>query len=476
MPKKNIEQLLQLATRSDLFLFALDYAQKDERFNSELADYLSKKYLKNSDAAKEFIDRMREAFAETKDLGDYWHSYEIPDWTEITSQADSIMDEARKLLAVGNAYAAACIAVVFFEQLQDTYSEDVYDYDEEGDYAYDVGTSCEKAEQLLFDAMSDKAIDDSQRSELLRRLDKVAKSELPQTLTEYDTVFDFDEMMPQLMATQSEEATIAMLDEQISQHVDNNDLHKYVERKIEYLRKIGKDDLADAEEQKHLILPDIRQIVVNRLVEQKRYDEALDCIDEGIDVAQAGEEHSTISGWKMKELEIYQLMGNKEKQTELCRELFIRFAGTMEYYHKLKALVPKEEWKPFLGKLLKEADLDRHMFFGSSELANIYKEEHDSEHLFQLIASQESDRLYALTSYSQYIDKEYAENMLELFIEDLRSLASQAANTKNYPRIREAMESMQRLKGGIIAAHRLAEEFRTIYHRRTSMMAEISKF
>lgn len=347
MPKKNIEQLLQLATRSDLFLFALDYAQKDERFNSELADYLSKKYLKNSDAAKEFIDRMREAFAETKDLGDYWHSYEIPDWTEITSQADSIMDEARKLLAVGNAYAAACIAVVFFEQLQDTYSEDVYDYDEEGDYAYDVGTNCEKAEQLLFDAMSDKAIDDSQRSELLRRLDKVAKSELPQTLTEYDTVFDFDEMMPQLMATQSEEATIAMLDEQISQHVDNNDLHKYVERKIEYLRKIGKDDLADAEEQKHLILPDIRQIVVNRLVEQKRYDEALDCIDEGIDVAQAGEEHSTISGWKMKELEIYQLMGNKEKQTELCRELFIRFAGAMEYYHKLKALVPKEEWKPF---------------------------------------------------------------------------------------------------------------------------------
>jgi hypothetical protein len=47
----------------------------------------------------------------------------------------------------------------------------------------------------------------------------------------------------------------------------------------------------------------------------------------------------------------------KSRETSLsklsiCRELFTSARGSMEYYHKLKLLIPKGDWKGYLNDLL----------------------------------------------------------------------------------------------------------------------------
>ncbi|GJG36827.1 hypothetical protein [Prevotella lacticifex] len=58
----------------------------------------------------------------------------------------------------------------------------------------------------------------------------------------------------------------------------------------------------------------------------------------------------------------------------------------------------------------------------------------------------------------------------------LKNEASGQANVKMYPRIAASMECMQKLDGGMQAAHKLAVFFREEYRRLSSMMAAISRF
>lgn len=78
---------------------------------------------------------MQGAFQFTEDIGNRWHSCVVPDWYLITGKAESTLKEGSKLLELGNANAAASIAVEFFVCLQDTLDEDCLANDYDGDIA-----------------------------------------------------------------------------------------------------------------------------------------------------------------------------------------------------------------------------------------------------------------------------------------------------------------------------------------------------
>ena len=70
----------------------------------------------------------------------------------------------------------------------------------------------------------------------------------------------------------------------------------------------------------------------------------------------------------------------------------------------------------------------------------------------------------------------HSNELLTEYVAMLKDYASRNMGAKHYSRMRQSMESMLALNGGITATHRLAEYFREIYRRRPSFMAEISKF
>ena len=148
----------------------------------------------------------------------------------------------------------------------------------------------------------------------------------------------------------------------------------------------------------------------------------------------------------------------------------------MEYYHKLKLLIPKSDWKRYLNDLLKDTKIGNDSIFGSNILADIFVEEKDSESLYQLIKKQTYDQLIMLDHYSRFVNDDHAEELLALYTCRLKNEAEQNVNSRAYRRMANSMENMKKLKNGNSAVHQLAEYFRKTYYRRPSMMAEMKKF
>lgn len=470
IPSPNdLEQLLQLATREDLIIFSIDYANDNKSFGRDLKTFLGRKYLHKKETASEYIRQMEAAFTETKDIGNRWNHYEVADWEATFNSASEILGEGRKLLDLGNADAAAAIAMEFFELICENFDENELDpYDEFTDGSY----QCELAENLLYDALSSPYISPTLRENIAEKVKRLSNNDL----SSYD-IFDLDRFKLEVTRrTLSDEDGIKFLDKQISSHDGSYDLHVYVERKIALLRKMGKDAEADQVEKRYISLPEIRKIIVDRLVEQKDYDKAADIVKGGIEDANSEDWSWQDTRWTERLLEIYELQDNKPGQTNIARKLFIKSHGSIEYYDKLKVLIPKDEWKPWLEQLIADTSFSSNYSYGKSNLADIYVKEGEKEKLYDFVKANTKHDVNVLDHYARYTDSSHHEELLSMYTALLKKEASGQANVKMYPRIAASMECMQKLDGGKQAAHKLAVFFREEYRRRSSMMAAISRF
>ena len=468
------DQLLQLAKGDDLLKFMRQYAQENSAFRKELTAFLGKKYLRSKATITDYRNKMCAAFEATNDLGDRWHSFEVIDWDAVADNVKNLLDEGNSLLDLGNADAAAIIAVEFFLVLQQEFNTDeLYDDSEE----HELTEVCEQAQELLNDAFTHPYINKSLRSQLMNNLHEISRSSLPGELNNL-YIFDFDDMMLKLSkVTMGDDERLQMLEQQIIQHAGRYDQHVYVQRKIDLLRELHRDNEADAEQQKHINLPEVRAIVVDQCVERGDYDAAVSLVHEGIDIAKQIKHLGTVKRWKEKELAIYERMGDKARQIDLCRTLFVNERASKEYYRKLKALVPHEQWKDYLKLLLDEVKEERkYLMFGQNNVADIYVEEGDNQSLFELLKSHERLDLDILNRYARYTGNEHAQEILAIYTEILKQDAMRNVNVKAYRRIAEAMSCMCQLNYGKQAAHKLALFFRQEYSRRPSMMAEIKNF
>ena len=117
-----------------------------------------------------------------------------------------------------------------------------------------------------------------------------------------------------------------------------------------------------------------------------------------------------------------------------------------------------------------------HAWFSDSVEADIYVAEHDDERLFNLLMRDDHHTLSMFDKYALKLHKEHAPQILTEYVVMLKDYASRNMGAKHYSRMRQSMEAMQKMAGGKVAAHQLAEFFRATYRRRPSFMAEISKF
>ncbi len=236
---KDLEQLLQLATRGDLVMFSLEYAKGNKDFQEALGAYLAKKYLHNTETASDYAGQMADAFCETKDIGDRWNSYEVTDWEAIFNEANKIIEEGKKLLDLGNADAAATIAMEFIRQLCDNFDENEIDpYEDEN---IDGHYECEQAENLLLNAISHPAISKDLKKHIVEKVKGLSNRDL----ADYDLIDLNDLKLEVTRRAHSDKKGLRLLDEQIQSPKDDYNLHVYVERKIALLRQMGKDADAD---------------------------------------------------------------------------------------------------------------------------------------------------------------------------------------------------------------------------------------
>ena len=184
-----LDQLLILAKKSELAVLVKLYAEKNPLFRKEVTRYLDAKY-KSAATTSNYRKLMKEAFKQTIVSGTYYHRLEETDWPAVRLKANELLEEGQKLLAVGNAAAAAGIGIQFFASLKENISEAAFEGDDEG---LDTGQCCTDAGKLITQAFRHPALTVGYRKAYLKELKALGSSRLPSLLTVYG-MFDFHAM------------------------------------------------------------------------------------------------------------------------------------------------------------------------------------------------------------------------------------------------------------------------------------------
>ena len=460
-----LKELLSLASKDDLKSFVTQYAKGDKVFSKELTSFLAEKYLDEEDGAEDLIEQLEDAFMSTRIYGGRWDSYEVTDWDEIVSEADQVYQSACHLLEIGNASAALLVALTLFE-LAD--KEDLGNIDESDDWA--IVEMLDKYGKLLVECLSSQNLSQKDKDEAIDELKKMVNSDL-----EDYGLADMHKLLHEAtIVSLSEESQLLLLNDMIQKSNGDVGMAKYVKQKIELLEKMGRKQEATDTIQQHILMEEIRKYELQRLLNESDYEKALSLTKESQRIASENRKYGVEEEWMRTELDIHTCMGNKEKQLQLCRQLFIRRNGSMDYYQQLKQLVSPEKWKSFLKQLLSQTKMSA--MFSSSIEADIYVAEQDEQSLFNLLMDKSHHTLDMFDKYAMYLKNSLSSELLTEYIIMVKEYASQNMGAKHYYRIRQAMEAMLKLENGPEAVSQLATYLRENYRRRPSLLAEIKKF
>lgn len=467
----SLEELMQRAKPEDYRQFVQERLRFNPELKEELIAFLKAKYTMTDerDFGKEVEDIFKTSRSSAGGYGRWnrYNDYETIDWNKVFTKVRRLFSEVAALMESGMAAPAIDVSIRFFQLLGKHYDDSLL-YDEDSD-VYDV---CEIAEELIKEASRHASVSADKKAMLLEELRKLTAYEVYRNY-EY---CDMNDLMMQVnVNVQSSDDALKLLDRILEERKSSYDLYKYVNEKIDILQRLNRSDEVRKVVDKYLYLSEIREWEVDRLIDEKQYEEALQILDEGIRLAKEDNHRGTELRWIQKKIDIYEKMNDKSSLIVCNRLMFVGNGGSMEYYHKLKRSVDASEWHLFLAKLIE--DTKAVSSYGIERiLPDIYVEEKDFERLYTFIYNANRfDRLELVRKYGLKLPSNYASSLLAVFAIDIRDYAERNMGRNYYVQIAEMLHFIKQFKGGEVIVKKLVTEFRDKYKRRPAMMDELRR-
>ena len=468
----DIQQCLSFIKPQELSRFICEYASTNQEFKTALLDrFITKKLSKTSqdkDYRKEIQKIFENSFQSKKSR--YHNRYDdfSRDWETVFSQLDTFLEKADFFLKLESLDDTIAIALQTLRSIGENYDDELL-YDD------DISASdyCEQAGDLILKVVRHPKTTQQQKTGILQEPCQIAGISI---YHDYD-IYDVDDLMMQInLSIQSADKALELIDKLLEERKDSYDLYQLVLRKVDMLLGQKEQEKADDTIRQYLYLSEIREMEVKKLMEREQYDEAVRLLDEGIELSKKEEYDGTTGKWLKLKLKIFERTNRTSEVIDTCRLLFISGREQLEYYHKLKTLIPKEQWKVFLDEMIKEVPFNGYFSFDRNVEAEIYVEEKEDERLFHLLSSAGFGQLEALMQYAHHLKNSHSEQLIDMYISILIDYAERNIGRKYYEQIARALLCMQELNGGKVAVKQLVEDFRTIYKRRSAMMEELRRF
>ena len=289
--------------------------------------------------------------------------------------------------------------------------------------------------------------------------------------------------------TDRKEEFIQYLDSKI-QFAKNVDFDRafFIKTKISYLLNIGNNDEVKRIIQQNLDIPDIRNLEIDRNLENQDYETAKILIKEGIKIAEIKKHSGTIFQFEKKLLAIAGL----EKDIQLERYFSRKFAlgQTLDsnYYKQWKSTYQDEEWMQTIEEVIltvtktinntvKNHVLHNYNSLNSNllyRLGPIYIQENYWDRLLALVQKQEN--LVTILSYYPYLLKTYPNELLDTIIPVFEKEADRSDGRSQYKDLANKMKSI--IKDYPKEKERIFEVARKLkikYPRRPAMIEELDK-
>ena len=468
----DIQQLLSFANPQELSQFIYEYASMHSEFKTALLNRFMAKELSATSKEKDYRAEIQSVFNDSyyNRKSRYHNRYDDfdCDWETVFNRMDIFLEKADFFLNVGNIDTTIDIALQTLRSIGENYEDGLLYNDDlyPSDY-------CEQAGDLLIKIIEHPKTTQKQKTAILQELGQLAKLS---TYRDYD-LYDIDELLMQInLSIQPAEKALELIDKLLEERKDTYDLYQIVLRKVNLLTGLHEEQKAADTIRQYLYLTEIREMEVDKLIASCQYDEAIRLLNEGIEIAEKEEHIGTVDEWLKTKLRIYEMTHQTSDVINTCRLLFVSGRDRLEYYSKLKTLVPKEEWKSFLDTMMKETQFSKYFSFGENDEAEIYVREKDYERLFMLLLSVNYNQLKALMKYAHHLKNTHSEPLIAMYASLLNDYAEQNMGRNHYEFVAQALLCAKKLNGGQEAVKRLVAEFRIKYKRRPAMMEVLARF
>ena len=468
----DIQQLLSFVNPQELSQFIYEYATMHPEFKTALLNRFMAKELSATSKEKDYRVEIQKVFNDSyyNKKPRYHNRYDDfdCDWETVFNRMDTFLEKADFFLNLEAMDNSIAIALQVLRSIGENYDDELL---------YDDGISssdyCEQAGDLLLKVIEHPKTTQAQKMEILQGLREIAEISI---FREYD-LYDVDELMMQInLSIQPAEKALELIDELLEVRKGTCDIYQLVIRKVNLLLEQNEEQKADDTIRQYLYLTEIRRMEVDKLIARCQYDEAICLLNDGIEIAEREMHSGTLGEWLKMKLDIYEITHRVSEVIDTCRLLFVVGSDKLIYYSKLKTLVPKEQWKSFLDRMMKEAELSDYFSFVGNDKAEIYVKEKDNDSLFSLLSSVRYNQLEALMKYAHYLKDTHSEKLIAIYTSLLNDYAERNLGREHYEFIARVLSCIRKLNGGQAVVKSLVAEFRIKYKRRPAMMEVLGKF
>ncbi|MEX0721394.1 MAG: SWIM zinc finger family protein [Balneolaceae bacterium] len=388
--------------------------------------------------------------------------------TSLTSPLYELAEKANDLLAGNNLKESLAICKALIEEIP-IFLNNMDDSDgSAGDllyYAFDTfGAAIQQAPPLLKDELFTYCLE-----------------ELPKE--KYHT-FGFEAnflfLVPELITNEEQEKQFFKLtDRQIEikkrESYSDYGVVQLIKAKVEYLLKASRDEEAFALIETQSTYPDLRNILVDKAITQKDFEQAKALCREGINIANDQNHPGTVQNWQQKLLDIAKLEDDTPEIQKLSEKLFFENHYSMNYYKELKATYDKTSWQEKCEALIDKikGKHSRGSFHDMGTLAEIFAEEKYLDRLLKLLQINDVS-LSFVDRYASILKNKYPVEILDLYEKGITNYATQTGR-KIYKEIAGYLKKMKKIKGGDEKIHLIIRDFRRQYNNRPAMMEVLNR-
>lgn len=280
-------------------------------------------------------------------------------------------------------------------------------------------------------------------------------------------------IMEEFEEKEYEQVKLDFIEERIarSEHKDSDwsrdyEVSKWAVRYLELLQKKKASNEQIKEVcKKYWTNSSVRRYYINICMKKKEYDHVLQVLDECILLDK--QYRGLIIEYNKKKKEIYLLQGNRSAYIEQLWKLVLEYeAGNLDLYRELKKQYTADEWFVKREEIFKKLPAYAHV-------EQLYKEEKLYDRL--LIYVLNSPGLYALQEYEKVLKKEYPEQILNKYKNEVNKMAVRTSDRKNYAYLVSLLRKMKQIKGGSKLVEQIVDDWKVKYKNRPAMMEELRK-
>jgi len=221
----------------------------------------------------------------------------------------------------------------------------------------------------------------------------------------------------------------------------------------------------------HITNPSIREFVISDNIDNKKYEEAIQLCNDGIEQNKK-KWPGLVNKWYKYLLKIAQAQKNTEKIIEYAKYLFIHdFNSEQDYYLILKQNIETTQWKEFVETIIEEI-IKTNNWQNHNLIRKIYISEKWWDRLLLLL--KQDDSLQNIESNEKYLKVDYSKELIQLYHKNLLIYVDKNVGRKYYQTACKYLRRMKKLGGKKLVVD-LIEKFRKDYPQRRALLDELSR-